>query len=83
MDGAQLHFLAPRTPLAGPHLQRHAGVPKAAKKGLESQPKLMLIGDPDAQARWYLDLKKQWQLAQQTGKEFVNSIAPSTLRWVT
>ena len=53
------------------------------QKGLECQPKLMLIGDPDAQARWYMDLKKQWQLAQQTGNEFVNPIAPATLRWVT
>ncbi len=53
------------------------------QKGLASQPKLMLIGDPDAQARWYMDLKKQWQLAQQTGKDFVNPVAPATLRWVT
>jgi phenylpropionate dioxygenase-like ring-hydroxylating dioxygenase large terminal subunit len=53
------------------------------QKGLASQPKLMLIGDPDAQARWYLDLKKQWQLAQQNGSAFVNPVAATTLRWVT
>jgi hypothetical protein len=30
-----------------------------------------------------MDLKKQWQLSQQTGKAFVNPVAPATLRWVT
>jgi phenylpropionate dioxygenase-like ring-hydroxylating dioxygenase large terminal subunit len=52
-------------------------------EGLKSRPKLMLIGDPDAQARWYLDLKKQWHIAQETGNPFVNPLAPATLRWVS
>lgn len=53
------------------------------KKGLESHPKVMLVGDPDAQARWYFELKKQWKLAQDTQSEFVNPLSPTTLRWVT
>jgi len=27
------------------------------KKGLETKPTLMLLGEPDAQARWYHELK--------------------------
>ncbi len=53
------------------------------KKGLESHPKVMLVGDPDAQARWYFELKKQWKLAQDTQTDFVNPLSPATLRWVT
>ena len=52
-------------------------------KGLASNPKLMLVGDPDAQARWYFELKKQRKLAQDTQSEFVNTIQPATLHWIT
>jgi hypothetical protein len=30
-----------------------------------------------------MDLKKQWQIAQQTRKDFVNPVPPASLRWVT
>ena len=53
------------------------------QKGLESNPKLMLMGDPDAQARWYYELKRHWSHAQETNTSFSNPIAPATLRWVT
>ncbi|NBV85627.1 MAG: aromatic ring-hydroxylating dioxygenase subunit alpha [Verrucomicrobia bacterium] len=53
------------------------------QKGLESNPKLMLIGDPDAQARWYFELKRQWARAQESDVAFENPLSPATLRWVT
>ena len=53
------------------------------QRGLESDPKLMLMGDPDAQARWYYELKRHWSHAQEANTPFSNPIAPATLRWVT
>ncbi len=56
---------------------------KKLRKGLETDPKLLLVGDADAQARWYYTLKKQWQLAQQNDVGFINTLTPQTLHWVT
>ena len=52
-------------------------------KGLQNEPKLMLLGDPDAQARWYFDLKKRWQLCLEQKTEFSNPLKPQILSWVT
>jgi phenylpropionate dioxygenase-like ring-hydroxylating dioxygenase large terminal subunit len=53
------------------------------REGLNKNPKLMLVGDPDTQARWYYDLKKQWQQAQEDNTPFQNRMMAQTLRWVT
>jgi phenylpropionate dioxygenase-like ring-hydroxylating dioxygenase large terminal subunit len=53
------------------------------RKGLESDPKLMLIGDPDTQARWYFELKKHWNAAQANNSEFINPLQPQRLKWIT
>ncbi len=52
-------------------------------KGLESNPTLMLIGEPDAQAKWYYEIKRLWQKAQQDNVQFENPIQGQTLHWVT
>jgi phenylpropionate dioxygenase-like ring-hydroxylating dioxygenase large terminal subunit len=52
-------------------------------KGLESNPTLMLIGEPDAQAKWYYEIKRLWQKAQQDNVPFENAIGQQTLHWVT
>jgi len=52
-------------------------------KGLESNPTLMLIGEPDTQAKWYYEIKRLWQKAQQDNVPFVNPISGQTLHWVT
>lgn len=52
-------------------------------KGLESNPTLMLIGEPDAQAKWYHEIKRLWQKAQQDNVPFENPVKPQTLHWVT
>ena len=52
-------------------------------KGLQSNPTLMLIGEPDAQARWYHEIKRLWQKAQQDNVPFENPVKTQTLHWVT
>jgi phenylpropionate dioxygenase-like ring-hydroxylating dioxygenase large terminal subunit len=59
------------------------GVFQKLSEGLDANPTLMLLGDPDTQARWYYELKKQWNVAQFSKTPFVNSLEPQTLRWVT
>ncbi len=59
------------------------GVFHKLSKGLESNPTLMLIGEPDTQARWYHEIKRLWQKAQQDNAAFENPIKPQTLHWVT
>lgn len=59
------------------------GVFHKLAKGLENNPTLMLVGEPDTQARWYYELKKQWKAAQEQGTEFNNPLKSETLRWVT
>lgn len=52
-------------------------------EGLKSNPTLMLIGEPDAQAKWYFEIKRLWQKAQQENVPFVNPIHSEKLHWVT
>ena len=52
-------------------------------KGLQSNPTLMLIGEPDTQARWYHEIKRLWQKAQQDNIPFVNPVQEQTLHWIT
>jgi hypothetical protein len=43
----------------------------------------MLLGDPDTQARWYYELKKQWNVSIAEGTPFENTLKGQTLRWIT
>jgi phenylpropionate dioxygenase-like ring-hydroxylating dioxygenase large terminal subunit len=52
-------------------------------RGLESNPTLMLIGEPDVQAKWYYEIKRLYQKAQQDNIPFENPVKPGTLHWVT
>jgi hypothetical protein len=53
------------------------------REGLDADPTLMLLGEPDTQARWYYELKKQWNVAQENKTEFVNTLSPAVLHWIT
>jgi phenylpropionate dioxygenase-like ring-hydroxylating dioxygenase large terminal subunit len=64
-------------------IHQDLGVFRKLQQGLESQPTLMLLGEPDAQARWYHELKRQWDLSQQNGTPFENPVPKKTLHWVT
>jgi phenylpropionate dioxygenase-like ring-hydroxylating dioxygenase large terminal subunit len=59
------------------------GVFMKLSRGLKSNPTLMLIGEPDAQAKWYYEIKRLWQKAQQDNVPFENPINEQTLHWVT
>ncbi len=49
--------------------------------GLKYQPGMLWIDDIDVQAKWYLKLKKEWAASRAEGRDFVNPLEPSTLRW--
>lgn len=51
------------------------------REGLVHGPKLILINDADTQARWWMRIKDEWQAAQAEKRDFVNPLAPATLRW--
>src|ERR1700752_2015056 len=60
-----------------------AGVFEKLSKGLQNDPRLMLVGDPDTQARWYFELKKKWHSSLEQETEFSNPLKPETLQWIT
>ncbi len=59
------------------------GVFQKLREGLDTNPKLMLLGDPDMQARWYYELKKNWTKSVEEGTPFENTLPTQTLRWIT
>jgi phenylpropionate dioxygenase-like ring-hydroxylating dioxygenase large terminal subunit len=44
-------------------------------------PPRMFVGDADAQIRWFLMLKKEYQASQEQGRPFVNPLRERVLRW--
>ena len=59
------------------------GVFHKLSEGLKSKPTLMLLGEPDMQARWYYEIKRVYALSQQNNVPFENPVKPQTLHWVT
>ncbi len=52
--------------------------------GLRGNPRMMLVGDADRQARWYYELKAAWRESQRSGEPMAHPLAgPVTLRWRT
>lgn len=51
--------------------------------GLKYSPSMLWIDDIDVQAKWYLKLKREWVNSRHEGRDFVNPIEPSTLRWMS
>ncbi len=50
--------------------------------GLRHDPKMMLVGDADRQARWFFALKDAWRDSLRTGAPLKHPLtAPVTLRW--
>ncbi|MBL8537777.1 MAG: aromatic ring-hydroxylating dioxygenase subunit alpha [Hyphomonadaceae bacterium] len=52
-------------------------------EGLRYAPSMLWIDDIDVQAKWYLKLKREWAKSREEGREFVNPIEPTTLRWMS
>ena len=44
-------------------------------------PPPMYVGDADAQIRWFLRVKKEWQASRAEGRAFVNPLREQVLRW--
>jgi phenylpropionate dioxygenase-like ring-hydroxylating dioxygenase large terminal subunit len=51
--------------------------------GLNEDPALILINDADKPARWYYALKKELMQSRLEGREFINPVPLTTLRWRT
>lgn len=77
------YFSWPLKRLGKTFIGQDAQLFKKLSKGLQNDPQLMLLGDPDTQARWYFELKKRWHQALEQGTEFVNPLKPQTLQWIT
>ncbi len=78
-------WLAPLTPLvrhlAKVFLGQDGTILAKQKEGLRYGPPLMLVGEVDAQAKWYYRLKQEWQRCEREGDAFVNPLRERTLRW--
>ena len=68
-------------PFAHAFLGQDRRVVARQQEGLAGDPKLMLINDADAQARWYFRIKDEYRAAQDEGRAFVNPVKETTLRW--
>ncbi len=49
--------------------------------GLRYNPQLLLLNDPDVQARWYFRVKNEFLRSRAEAREFVNPVKPRVLRW--
>lgn len=52
-------------------------------EGLKYSPSMLWIDDIDVQAKWYLKLKREWTKSREEGRDFVNPIEPTTLKWMS
>lgn len=52
-------------------------------EGLRYSPSMLWIDDIDVQAKWYLKLKREWTKSREEGREFVNPIEATVLRWMS
>jgi phenylpropionate dioxygenase-like ring-hydroxylating dioxygenase large terminal subunit len=77
-----LTFLKPvLRPIARQFLGQDRDVMVRQMEGLRHQPQLLLLGDPDVQARWYMRLKTEFLRAREEAREFVNPVKPRLLKW--
>ena len=80
-------WLTPLKPLLRPFVKTFLGQDRDAMAtqqiGLRHRPPLLLLGDPDAQARWYHRLKQEFLRAKAEGRMFENPVKPRTLQWRT
>lgn len=52
-------------------------------QGNRDTDKMMYVGEVDQQGKWYFQVKKTYQDAQQNGGEFENPVEEATLHWYT
>lgn len=66
-----------------PFLQQDVSIMALRQRGLQYQPRQMLIRDADQLFIWYQRLKAEWEASRIEGRDFVNPVRPATLRWRT
>ena len=64
-------------------IQQDVNVFKKLKEGLNNNPPLMLMGDPDMQAKWYNAIRSRYEKCQEEQIPFENPIKEQTLYWQT
>jgi phenylpropionate dioxygenase-like ring-hydroxylating dioxygenase large terminal subunit len=64
-------------------IQQDVDVFKKLKEGLNNNPPLMLMGDPDMQAKWYNAIRTRYEKCQEDRIPFENPIKKQTLYWQT
>ncbi len=64
-------------------IQQDVDVFKKLKEGLNNNPPLMLMGDPDMQAKWYNAIRTRYEKCQEEKVPFENPIKAQTLYWQT
>jgi phenylpropionate dioxygenase-like ring-hydroxylating dioxygenase large terminal subunit len=78
-------FLSVIKPLLRPFVRRFLAqdrdVVVRQQEGLRHEQNLLLIRDADTQARWYYQLKNEYQRAQAEKRAFNNPVKETTLRW--
>jgi len=62
-------------------LRQDAAMIALQNKGLAYDPPLLWIDDADRQAKWYLQLKREWAKSRAEGRAFENPVPEATLRW--
>ncbi|WP_421976416.1 Rieske 2Fe-2S domain-containing protein [Roseivirga seohaensis] len=68
---------------ANTFIQQDVDVFEKLKEGLQNNPPLMLMGDPDMQAKWYNAIRTRYEKCQEEKTPFENPIKPQTLQWQT
>ena len=69
-------------PFARQFLDQDRSMVDLQAEGLKFNPRLMLIDDADAQAKWYYRLKREWENARAEGRAFEHPLREETvLRW--
>ncbi len=80
-------WLTPLRPLLRPFvktfLKQDCDAMTTQQIGLAHAPPLLLLGDPDAQARWYHRLKLEFERAKAQRRAFENPIKARILTWRT
>jgi phenylpropionate dioxygenase-like ring-hydroxylating dioxygenase large terminal subunit len=81
-DLGVLRALAPLVGLAVRRfLDEDAAVISAQSKGLVHNPPFLWVGDADQQARWYVQLKREWLASLREARPFRNPVRQKVLHW--
>lgn len=77
-------FMPVFKPIARKFLSQDRDIVTLQNEGLKYGPQLMLVGDPDLLARWYMRLKKAWTQSVETSEPFEHPLKDEiTLHWRT